>query len=212
MKNKRDRLFFIQLFVLQASQSSWDRRAERDVRLAIPSAQSACGMEIPMKNLVLIGMPGAGKSTVGVVLEKQQGYHFVDSDLVIQEETGLLLHEIIEQQGDDGFRQVENRINAGLAVRHSVIATGGSVIYGREAMQHLKIIGVVIYLKLSCESIAARLGDLRERGITLREGQTLQQLYDERVPLYERYADITVDCENKSIREIVAEIAARLPK
>ena len=158
-----------------------------------------------MKNLVLIGMPGAGKSTVGVVLAKQQGYHFVDSDLVIQEQTGLLLHEIIEQQGDDGFRQVENRINADLAVKHSVIATGGSVIYGREAMQHLKKIGVVIYLKLSCESIAARLGDLRER-------QTLQQLYDERVPLYERYADITVDCENKSIREIVAEIVARLPK
>ena len=138
-----------------------------------------------MKNLILIGMPGAGKSTVGVVLAKQQGYHFVDSDLVIQEQTGLLLHEIIEQQGDDGFRQVENRINADLAVKHSVIATGGSVIYGREAMQHLKKIGVVIYLKL---------------------------LYDERVPLYERYADITVDCENKSIREIVAEIVARLPK
>ena len=158
-----------------------------------------------MKNLILIGMPGAGKSTVGVVLAKQQGYHFVDSDLVIQEQTGLLLHEIIEQQGDDGFRQE-------LAVKHSVIATGGSVIYGREAMQHLKKIGVVIYLKLSCESIAARLGDLRKRGITLREGQTLQQLYDERVPLYERYADITVNCENKSIREIVAEIVARLPK
>ena len=212
MKHKRDRLCFTQLFVPQASQSSWDRRAELYVRLAIPSAQSVCGMEISMKNLVLIGMPGAGKSTVGVVLAKQQGYHFVDSDLVIQEETGLLLHEIIEQQGDDGFRQVENRINAGLAVKHSVIATGGSVIYGREAMQHLKKIGVVIYLKLSCESIASRLGDLRERGITLREGQTLQQLYDERVPLYERYADITVDCENKSIREIVVEIAARLPK
>ena len=160
-----------------------------------------------MKNLILIGMPGAGKSTVGVVLAKQQGYHFVDSDLVIQEQTGLLLHEII-----DGFRQVENRINAELAVKHSVIATGGSVIYGREAMQHLKKIGVVIYLKLSCESIAARLGDLRKRGITLREGQTLQQLYDERVPLYERYADITVNCENKSIREIDAEIVARLPK
>ena len=91
-----------------------------------------------MKNLILIGMPGAGKSTVGVVLAKQQGYHFVDSDLVIQEQTGLLLHEIIEQQGDDGFRQVENRINADLAVKHSVIATGGSVIYGREAMQHLR--------------------------------------------------------------------------
>ena len=165
-----------------------------------------------MKNLVLIGMPGAGKSTVGVVLAKQQGLSFVDSDLVIQEQTGLLLHEIIKRQGDDGFRQGENRINAGLFVKHSVIATGGSVIYGREAMQHLKKIGTVVYLKLSCASIAERLGDLKERGVTLREGQTLAQLYDERVPLYERYADVTVDCENKSIREIVAEIVARLPR
>lgn len=165
-----------------------------------------------MKNLVLIGMPGAGKSTVGVVLAKQQGLSFVDSDLVIQEKTGLLLHEIIERQGDDGFRQVENRINASLVARHSVIATGGSVIYGREAMQHFKRIGTVIYLKLSCSAVAERLGDLKERGVTLREGQTLTQLYDERVPLYERYADVTVDCENKSIREIVAEIAARLPR
>lgn len=165
-----------------------------------------------MKNLVLIGMPGAGKSTVGVVLAKQQGLSFLDSDLVIQEQTGLLLHEIIEQQGDDGFRQVENRINASLSAKHSVIATGGSVIYGREAMQHLKKIGTVVYLKLSCGAIAERLGDLKQRGVTLREGQTLEQLYDERVPLYERYADVTVDCENKSIREIVAEIAARLPR
>lgn len=165
-----------------------------------------------MKNLVLIGMPGAGKSTVGVVLAKQQGLSFLDSDLVIQEQTGLLLHEIIEQQGDDGFRQVENRINASLSAKHSVIATGGSVIYGREAMQHLKKIGTVVYLKLSCRAIAERLGDLKQRGVTLREGQTLEQLYDERVPLYERYADVTVDCENKSIREIVAEIAARLPR
>ncbi len=165
-----------------------------------------------MKNLVLIGMPGAGKSTVGVVLAKQQGLSFLDSDLVIQEQTGLLLHEIIEQQGDDGFRQVENRINASLSAKHSVIATGGSVIYGREAMQHLKKIGTVVYLKLSCRAIAERLGDLKKRGVTLREGQTLEQLYDERVPLYERYADVTVDCENKSIREIVAEIAARLPR
>lgn len=165
-----------------------------------------------MKNLVLIGMPGAGKSTVGVVLAKHQGLSFLDSDLVIQEQTGLLLHEIIKQQGDDGFRQVENRINASLSVKHSVIATGGSVVYGREAMQHLKKIGTVVYLKLSCSTIAERLGDLKQRGVTLREGQTLEQLYDERVPLYERYADVTVDCENKSIREIVAEISARLPR
>ena len=165
-----------------------------------------------MKNNVLIGMPGAGKSTVGVVLAKHEGFGFLDSDLVIQEKTGLLLHEIISREGDEGFRQVENRVNASLRVRHTVIATGGSVIYGREAMQHLRRIGTVVYLKLSCPSIAERLGDLKERGVTLKEGQTLQQLYDERVPLYERYADITIDCEEKSIREIVAEISARLSR
>lgn len=164
-----------------------------------------------MRNIVLIGMPGAGKSTVGVVFAKHAGLRFVDSDLVIQEKTGMLLHEIIAKEGDDGFRQVENKINASLQEKHAVIATGGSVIYGREAMSHLKKIGLIVYLKLSCESIAERLGDLKQRGVTLREGQTLQQLYDERVPLYERYADITVDCEGKNIREIVAEIAARIP-
>ena len=105
-----------------------------------------------MKNLILIGMPGAGKSTVGVVLAKQQGYHFVDSDLVIQEQTGLLLHEIIEQQGDDGFRQVENRINADLAVKHSVIATGGSVIYGQKAAPHR----FKLLFHLSCPLLSLR--------------------------------------------------------
>lgn len=163
-----------------------------------------------MKNIVLIGMPGVGKSTVGVVLAKHAGLKFVDSDLVIQERTGRLLHEIITQEGDAGFRQLENRINASLQAKHSVIATGGSVIYGREAMRHLKEIGTVVYLKLSYESIADRLGDLKERGVTLKKGQTLAQLYDERIPFYERYADVTVDCESKTIREIVAEIFARV--
>ena len=161
-------------------------------------------------NIVLIGMPGAGKSTVGVVLAKRLGYRFIDSDLVIQDKHGKLLHELIEEHGVEGFWQIENDVNAGLNVEKSIIATGGSVIYGREAMRHLKEIGTVVYLKLSYEAIADRLGDLKERGVTLREGQTLLQLYDERVPLYERYADVTVDCENKSIREVVAEIVARL--
>lgn len=165
-----------------------------------------------MKNVVLIGMPGAGKSTVGVVLAKKLGFQFLDSDLVIQEETGKLLHEIISEKGLEGFLLTENRINASLQAKHTVIATGGSVIYGKEAMTHLKRIGNIVYLKLPCEAIAERLGDLKERGVALKEGQTLWQLYDERVPLYERYADVTVDCEGKSIREIVLEISGRLIK
>lgn len=161
------------------------------------------------RNIILIGMPGAGKSTVGVVLAKRKGYKFVDSDLVIQEKENRLLHEIIEQEGIDGFLAIENRINAGLALQHSVIATGGSAVYGKEAMEHLAEIGTVCYLKLSYEAIRDRLGDLNERGVTVREGQTLLDLYKERVPLYERYADLTMECENKSIRQIVQEITTK---
>lgn len=159
-----------------------------------------------MNNIVLIGMPGAGKSTVGVVLAKRLGYRFVDSDLVIQEAKGMLLHEIIEERGIEGFLAVENEINASLNVRRSVIATGGSVIYGKEAMAHLGENGTVIYLKLPYEAIKKRLGDLNERGVTVKEGQTLLDLYEERIPYYEKYARITIDCENKMIRDVVAEI------
>lgn len=157
-------------------------------------------------NLVLIGMPGAGKSTVGVVLAKKMGYQFMDSDLVIQEQTGKFLHEIITEKGLDGFKQVENDINASIETDHSIIATGGSVIYGKEAMEHLASIGTIVYLKLTCDTLAERLGDLNERGVALKEGQTLLDLYKERVPLYEQYAHITIDCEQKMIREIVEEI------
>lgn len=162
-----------------------------------------------MKNIILIGMPGAGKSTVGVVLAKKMGYSFVDSDLVIQEQTGKLLHEIITEKGQEGFLQVENEINASLAISNTVLATGGSVIYGKEAMEHLKKIGTVVYLKLSHKTIARRLGDLHERGVALKDGQTLEDLYRERIPYYERYADITISCERKAIRKIVEEIAGR---
>lgn len=162
-----------------------------------------------MRNIVLIGMPGAGKSTVGVVLAKRLGFRFLDSDLVIQERTGKLLQELIAQLGDDGFRQVEEEVNASLRPDRTVIATGGSVIYGQRAMRSLRQIGTVFYLKLSCASLKERLGDLTERGVTLRKGQSLEQLYEERVPLYERYADAVIDCEKKSIREIAEEISAR---
>lgn len=158
-------------------------------------------------NIVLIGMPGAGKSTVGVVLAKVVGHKFVDSDLVIQETYGKLLHELITEQGLDGFLEIENQVNAELQTTKSIIATGGSVIYGKEAMEHLQEIGLVVYLKLSLESIAERLGDLQQRGVALKEGWGLKELYEERVPFYEKYADLTIDCEEKSIREITEEIA-----
>ena len=158
-------------------------------------------------NVVLIGMPGAGKSTVGVVLAKVVGHKFVDSDLVIQEQQGKLLHELITEHGMEGFLEIENQTNASLDMTKAVIATGGSVIYGKEAMEHLKEIGLVVYLKLSLESIADRLGDLKKRGVALKDGWGLKELYEERVPLYEKYADVIIDCEEKAIREITEEIA-----
>lgn len=157
-------------------------------------------------NIVLIGMPGAGKSTVGVVLAKKMGRRFLDSDLLIQEQTGKLLHEIIEEKGLDGFLAVEDEVNASIETRNSIIATGGSVVYGQKAMEHLRDIGRVVYLKLSYESIESRLGDLNERGVALKDDQTLQSLYDERIPLYEQYADTVIDCEDRNIREIVESI------
>ena len=133
-------------------------------------------------NIILIGMPGVGKSTIGVILAKVLGYQFVDADLVIQKEEGKLLHEIIAEVGSEGFIEVENRVNRNLMVEHSVIATGGSVVYGKEAMEHLKEIGTVIYLKLPYEELQSRLHDIKGRGVVLKDGQTLRDLYDERIP------------------------------
>jgi shikimate kinase len=163
-----------------------------------------------MKNIVLIGMPGVGKSTIGVVLAKNLGIAFIDSDLVIQETKNKKLHELIEELGLDGFLEIEGRINASINPKAAVIATGGSVVYCENAMKHFNEIATICYLKLSYKSIEERLGDLQERGVVLKEGQTLRSLYDERVPLYEKYANMTVECENKNIREIVMEIAKRV--
>ncbi len=158
-------------------------------------------------NIILIGMPGAGKSTVGVVLAKRMGYRFLDSDLVIQERNGKLLHQLIEIHGLEGFLKIENQVNASLDCDGYVIATGGSVVYGLEAMDHLKDIGTIVYLKLSCREIEERLGDLNARGVAMKPGQTLLSLYEERCPLYEQYADVTVDCDGKQVRHIVEELA-----
>ena len=165
-----------------------------------------------MKNVVLIGMPGSGKSTVGVVLAKVLGYRFIDSDLVIQEAEGKLLHEIISERGIEGFLEVENKINSELNPERSVIATGGSVIYGKEAMEHLSEIGTVVYLKLPYDVLVRRLGNLKDRGVVLKEGQTLKGLYEERTQLYEKYAQLTVDEETLGIRETVELVAEALKK
>lgn len=149
-------------------------------------------MQNNKNNIVLIGMPGVGKSTIGVVLAKQLGYQFLDADLLIQEQEKRLLKEIIAEEGVDGFLSVENRVNASIQAEHAVISTGGSVIYGKEAMEHLKSIGTVVYLKLSFEVLKRRLRNLKDRGVVLRDGQTLRDLYEERTPLYETYADLVI--------------------
>lgn len=153
------------------------------------------------RNIVLIGMPGVGKSTIGVIAAKQLGYQFIDADLLIQQQEGRLLHEIITQEGVEGFLEIENRVNASIQTEGAVISTGGSVIYGKEAMEHLSTIGTVAYLKLPYPALERRLKDLKDRGVVLKEGQTLKDLYAERVPLYEKYADITVDESGLKIEE-----------
>ncbi|MDO4453126.1 MAG: shikimate kinase [Eubacteriales bacterium] len=158
------------------------------------------------ENIILIGMPGAGKSTIGVVLAKVLGYHFVDADIIIQDQEKRLLHEIIEQEGVDGFLTVENRVNSQIEEERAVISTGGSVVYGREAMEHFSETGTIIYLKLGYESLKKRLGDLHGRGVVLREGQDLKALYEERIPLYEKYAHLTVEEDGLSVEETLQNI------
>ena len=161
-------------------------------------------------NITLIGMPASGKSSVGVVLAKRLGKKFVDTDIVIQEKYGKLLKELIEEHGDDGFREIEDEVNATIDVSNSIISPGGSVVYGERAMKHLKEISVIIYLELSYTAIKSRLGDLRERGITLKDGQTLKDLYLERTPLYKKYADITINEMKKSLSKTIDEICESL--
>lgn len=163
-----------------------------------------------MNNITLIGMPGVGKSTLGVVLAKVLGYQFIDADLLIQKAEKRKLSVIIEQEGPEGFKKIENRINASIEAENTVISTGGSVVYCEEAMEHLKSIGKVVYLKLSLKPLSRRLGNLKGRGVLLKEGQTLRDLYRERTPLYEKYADITVDEEGKNLEECLQALLALL--
>ena len=157
--------------------------------------------------LTLIGMPASGKSSVGVVLAKKTGRRFIDGDLLIQEQSGKLLKDLIAERGDDGFRALEDETLAALETENAVIAPGGSVIYGEKAMARLKALGKVIYLKLSYPAIQRRLGDLTARGVSIKEGQTLRDLYRERTVLYEKYADLVIDENGLSTRKVVEAIA-----
>lgn len=163
-----------------------------------------------MDNIVLIGMPGAGKSTVGVILAKVLGMNFINSDLLIQKQEGLLLKDIIEKEGQQGYLAIENQVNRDISVDNTVIATGGSVVYCTEAMEHFRRTSKVVYIKLSYDTIRKRLGNIRQRGVVLSEGQTLYDLYLERCPLYEKYAHIIVDAEGLGIEELMESISLKV--
>ena len=159
-----------------------------------------------MNNIILIGMPGVGKSSIGVILAKELGMQFMDSDLLIQEKERRLLREILDQDGVDGFLQIEEQVNSSIGAEKSVIATGGSAVYSEKAMRHLKEIGTVIYLKLEYEPLSRRLGNLHNRGVVLRDGQTLRDLFEERERLYETYADIVVDETGRDIEQTLQAV------
>ncbi len=162
------------------------------------------------KNIVFIGMPASGKSTVGVIVAKELGYSFIDTDLLIQKQEGCLLKDIIAKKGVDGFLEVENQVNRDVVAERAIISPGGSVVYCEEAMEHFKEIATIIYLKIGFEQIQRRLRNIKNRGVVLREGQTLKMLYDERAELFEKYADITIVQDEKDVEGTIAEVLKRI--
>jgi shikimate kinase len=159
-----------------------------------------------MKNIILIGMPGAGKSTMGVILAKTLGMKFIDTDIAIQERTGRLLQEIIDSDGPEGFKTIEETTILSLRCHNTVIATGGSVVFSRRAMEHLKSEGIALYMKIPFEEMEKRLRNITTRGIVLVAGQDLRDMYNQRISLYEKYADITIDCSHEHFETCVERI------
>ena len=163
-----------------------------------------------MDNIIFIGMPASGKSTIGVVTAKRLGYGFIDTDLLIQEQEGCLLKDIITEEGIDGFLKIEDRVNAEVKVSHTVISPGGSVVYCENAMRHYKEIGTVVYLQTSYDTISRRIGDAEKRGVVLKKNQTLKDLYEERRVLFEKYADITVCEDGLTLEETIGKVLEAL--
>lgn len=161
-----------------------------------------------MNSIILIGMPGAGKSTVGIVLAKVMGLKFVDTDLLIQNGENMLLQDIIDRHGNDYFKKTEERHILMSTYENSVVATGGSAVYGESAMRHLKKYGTVVYLYVEPDELKRRLGDTSQRGIA--DGNDINALYQMRKPLYEKYAALTVDCTNLEIKDCVEIIKKKI--
>lgn len=160
-------------------------------------------------NITLIGMPASGKSTVGVILAKVLAYDFIDTDLLIQKQEKRTLASIIEKEGVDSFLRIENRVCSSIECSHCVIATGGSAVYGHEAMTHFRRTGVVIYLKVGYDTLVRRLHNIHSRGVVLREGQSFRDLYEERTKLYEKYASMVIE-EKPGVEDVIVEIVQRL--
>ena len=155
-------------------------------------------------------MPASGKSTAGVILAKVLGKKFIDTDLVIQEREKDLLSEIIKDKGVAGFMKIEEEAILSVDVNNTVIATGGSAVYGEKAMEHLKENGTVVYLKVEKDELFKRLTDIKERGVVLREGETIEEMFDSRSVLYEKYADIIIEERDSTIEETISKIQNEL--
>lgn len=163
-----------------------------------------------MNNIVLIGMPGSGKSTVGVVLAKTLGLDFVDTDLIICKNEGSTLQRIIENSGLEYFEKSENRVGCELDCKDTVIATGGSMVLYDEAMHHLKTIGTVVFIDVELSELQRRIRNITTRGITFKEGETLADIYAFRRAFYEKYADVTVKITDSALEETVERIVKML--
>lgn len=163
-------------------------------------------------NLIFIGMPAVGKSTVGIVVAKQLGMQFIDTDLLIQKQEKRLLREIIADVGEEGFLKIENQVNRDVNAENSVISPGGSIVYCEEAMKHFKEIGTIVYLKASYKTIKKRIRSPKKRGVVLKEGQSFRDLYNERVKLFEKYADITVCEDGYEIEQTIENVLSAVGK
>lgn len=165
-----------------------------------------------MDNIILIGMPGAGKSTLGVLLAKAMGKLFVDTDIIIQQKTKRLLQDIIDNDGTDAFLKLEEDILLTVDEKNTVIATGGSAVYSEKAMEHFKQNGKIVYLHVDFAEIEKRVTNITTRGIVLKNGKSLADAFDERKPLYDKYADVVIDCTGSTIENSVKMLAEKLSK